>query len=108
MTRRIVALLLLVMLTVQAVSGATVDVWNVDDGGAMHHCDTHEKDGSDCPCCDGSDLTGLSCAAMCSATCTTMFISLFIPQMIRSEPSALSKHWAPSPAYSPLNPPPIS
>lgn len=106
MMRNILNVLVLVMLLLQGVAQASVDV---QPHSASMHCADHDPAKSDCPCC-GDSWLGMAggCATSC-ATSVAMTQQAFavLPALPQSHEAA-ALHWQIGPSYLPLTPPPIA
>jgi hypothetical protein len=105
MSRRFVSVLVLLMLILQ---GAQVGASVLPDLQAQHHCDGHDTEGADCPCCDEGEALGSACAAFCSMPAALPVTSLDFSSASKTTRHSLVVDEAAGPASLPLNPPPIS
>lgn len=96
----------LVMLILQGVAQASVDV---QPPSSSLHCADHDSAKTDCPCC-GDNWLGMagSCATSCAASVATAQLSFVVaPALPQSHPPT-AFDWQPGPTYLPLIPPPIA
>jgi len=108
MAHRLISAIVVVLLILQGMALATADVVPVDSSQSMAHCAGHEESGSDCACCSDSEMMGINCAAQCTvAVCVSLTLPSFDLARIK-ECRAPDDICVCGPAYSPLNPPPIS
>lgn len=106
MLRKLLNAFVLIMLILQGVAQASVDV---QPHPASMHCAQHDASKTDCPCCGDS---WLGMAAGCATSCAT-FVAMSQPSLVVPAPCpqmqpAIALHWHASPSYLPLTPPPIA
>jgi hypothetical protein len=104
--RTLINACVLVMLILQGVAQASVDV---QPHSSSLHCADHDAEKTDCPCC-GDNWLGMagSCATSCAASVATAQQTFDVPPALPQSHQAAAFHWQPGPSYLPLNPPPIA
>jgi hypothetical protein len=107
MSRRLLSTVLVLVLLLQGVT-TQVRAEVLPDAQAQHHCDGHETSGMDCPCCDEETMLNGGCETLCSMMAVLPTTSLDVPRTNATNSHRRIAIGAPSPAYVPLNPPPIS
>jgi hypothetical protein len=104
--RTLINVLVLVMLLLQGVAQASVDV---QPHSSSMHCAGHDSAKTDCPCCGDSWLGMASgCATGCVAFVAMSQQALDLPLALPQLHHAAKLHWRAGPSYLPLTPPPIS
>jgi hypothetical protein len=106
MLRTLINASVLVMLILQGVAQASIDV---QPHSSSVHCADHDPAKTDCPCC-GDNWLGLagSCATSCAASVSTAQQSFEVPAALPQSHQAAAFHWQPGLTYQPLIPPPIA
>jgi hypothetical protein len=108
MNRSLVTVVLLLAIILQGLTVATADVFPEEQSAAVEHCSGHADRDTGDPCCGESDMT-LACAATCIAAAPVPAGPVIVISFVAgADITAFAWAWAPGPAYSPLNPPPIS
>lgn len=106
MLRNLINICVLVMLLVQGVAQASVDV---QPHSSSMHCAGHDAAKTDCPCCGDSWLEmAIGCASGCAAFVAIAQQAFDVPPALPQFHRAAALHWQSGPSYLPLNPPPIS
>jgi hypothetical protein len=104
--RKLINVFVLVMLLLQGVAQASVDV---QPHGSSLHCAGHDMAKTDCPCCGDSWLgMAVGCATACVAFAAISQQAFAVPRALPHLHRATALHWQSGPSYSPLTPPPIS
>lgn len=106
MSRQLIAALVLIGLVLQGVT--QVSAIASPQSQTERHCDGHEMAGKDCPCCADELAASGACATLCSVLAALPALSLTLPRPLNEESHGLVVRGASGPAYTPLNPPPIS
>jgi hypothetical protein len=106
MLRNLVNACVLVMLILQGVAQAGVDI---QPHSSTLHCADHDPAKTDCPCC-GDNWLGISgsCATSCAAAAAMIQQSFDLPPALRQSHEAAAFPWHTGPSYLPLTPPPIA
>jgi hypothetical protein len=106
MLRNLINICVLVMLLLQGVAQASVDV---QPHSSSMHCAGHDAAKTDCPCC-GDNWLGMAvgCATGCAALVAMPQQTFNIPPALTQLHHAAAVHWHAGPSYLPLTPPPIS
>ena len=106
MLRNLLNACVLVMLILQGVAQASVDV---QPHSSSLHCADHDPAKSDCPCC-GDSWLGMAggCATSCAAVVAMPQQSLDVPRALPQTHQAATLHLRAGPTYLPLIPPPIA
>jgi hypothetical protein len=106
MLRNLLNACVLVMLILQGVAQASVDV---QPHSSSMHCADHDPAKSDCPCCGDSWLGMLAgCATSCAASVAMVQQSFDVPPALPQSHRAAALPWQIGPSYLPLTPPPIA
>lgn len=106
MLRNLINVCVLVMLLLQGVAQASVDV---QPHTSSMHCADHDPGKTDCPCCGDSWLgMATGCATGCAAFVAMSQAALDVPPALPQSHRAAALHWHAGPSYLPLTPPPIS
>jgi hypothetical protein len=106
MLRNLLNTCVLVMLILQGVAQASVDV---QPHSSSLHCADHDPAKTDCPCC-GDNWLGMAagCATSCAAVVALAQQSFNVPPALPQSHQAVALQWQPGPSYLPLTPPPIA
>jgi hypothetical protein len=106
MLRNILNAFVLVMLLLQGVAQASVDV---QPHSSSLHCADHDPAKSDCPCC-GDNWLGIAggCATSCTVFAAMPQQSLAVAAAQPQSHKAHTVDGASGPDYLPLTPPPIA
>jgi hypothetical protein len=106
MLRNLLNACVLVMLILQGVAQAGVDV---QPHSSSVHCADHDPAKTDCPCC-GDNWLGLagSCATSCAASVATSQQTFDVPPALPQSHQRAAFRWQPGLTYEPLIPPPIA
>jgi hypothetical protein len=106
MLRNIVNAFVLVMLILQGVAQASVDV---QPHSSSLHCADHDPAKTDCPCC-GDSWLGMAgtCATSCAASVAMTQQAFAVPPALPQSHQATALPWHAGPSYLPLTPPPIA
>jgi len=106
MMRNILNAFVLVMLILQGVAQASVDV---QPHSSSMHCADHDPAKSDCPCC-GDSWLGMAggCATSCATSVAMTQQAFNVPPALPQSHEAAALHWQIGPSYLPLTPPPIA
>lgn len=106
MLRNLFNVFVLVMLLLQGVAQASVDV---QPHSASMHCADHDAGMTDCPCCGDSWLgMATGCATACVAFFAVSQPAFAVPRAPLHAHHGTAVHWQSGPNYLPLIPPPIS
>lgn len=106
MARRILICVLMVMLNLQGITQVRAAVQS--DLAMQEHCAGHDMSKEDCSCCPDEPAMGVGCSSLCSVTAALPALSFTLPRPMSPEQHVLVVLETPSPAYLPLNPPPIA
>jgi hypothetical protein len=106
MLRNLLNACVLVMLILQGVAQASVDV---QPHSSSLHCASHDMSKSDCPCC-GDSWLGMAggCATSCVTSVAMMQQAFDLPRALPQLHQAPASRWQSGPSYLPLTPPPIA
>jgi len=106
MLRNILNACVLVMLILQGVAQASVDV---QPHSSSVHCAGHDLAKSDCPCC-GDSWLGMAggCATSCVGAVAITQQSFDVPPALPQSHQTAALPWQAGPSYLPLTPPPIA
>jgi hypothetical protein len=106
MLRNLINACVLVMLILQGIAQAGVDV---QPHSSSVHCADHDPAKTDCPCC-GDNWLGLagSCATSCAASVATAQQTFDVRPALPQSHQRAAFHWQPGLTYEPLIPPPIA
>jgi hypothetical protein len=105
MARRILICVLMVMLSLQGITQVRAAVQS--DLAMQEHCAGHDMSLEDCDCCPDELAMGSGCSSLCSSSAALPSVSLTLPSPASPEQHSLIVLETQSPAYLPLNPPPI-
>ena len=106
MLRNLLNVFVLVMLLLQGVAQASVDV---QPHSSSMHCADHDPAKSDCPCCGDSWLgMAAGCATSCASSVAMTQQAFHVPPALPQSHQAAALHWQTGPSYLPLTPPPIA
>jgi hypothetical protein len=104
--RNLFNVVVLVMLLLQGVAQASVDV---QPHGSSMHCADHDMSKNACPCCGDSWLgMAAGCTSGCAAFVAISQQALTVPPAAPQSYLTAALHWQSGPSYLPLTPPPIS
>lgn len=104
--RSLINVCVLVMLLLQGVAQASVDV---QPHSSSLHCADHDPGKTDCPCCGDSPLEmATGCATGCAALVAIAQHAFDVPPPLPQLHRVAAPHWRAGPNYLPLTPPPIS
>jgi len=106
MLRNLLNACVLVMLILQGVAQASVDV---QPHSSSMHCAGHDLAKTDCPCC-GDGWLGMAggCATSCVTSVGMTQQSFDVPPALPQSHTTTALHWRAGPSYLPLTPPPIA
>ena len=106
MLRKILNVCVVVMLLLQGVAQASVDV---QPHSSSLHCAGHDLAKTDCPCC-GDSWLGMAggCATSCVTSVAMTQQSFDVPPALPQLHQTPAVHWQTGPSYLPLTPPPIA
>jgi hypothetical protein len=106
MLRNLLNVCVLVMLLLQGVAQASVDV---QPHTSSMHCADHDPGKTDCPCCGDSWLgMAAGCTSGCAAFVAICQQAFTVPPAAPQSHLTATLHWQAGPSYLPLTPPPIS